>query len=330
MPAPTKMNEAYSATCCSAKGKWRQPEQPHPGTRVDNYRCSLPGLAEFTIYRCGGTARTTIAVRKAPNGVHCPEISQRLQAIHPHYAALEYGRRGVGEYSGRPQTPTPAKVKQKQVLLSEPAMPSTLQSAHQSYHHGDLRNALIIAAVTLIEDSGADQFTMVDAARLAGVSNAAPYRHFKDKEELLQAVAHLGFLGLKEQVARVAQERGLGSIDTIIALGETYVDYVTSRPQFYELMWGSISTEIDAPNDAELKSSGFYVIVDAVSAWGKVEQIALEDPVQIATYLWAMVHGLSSLTLHNHIDRFVPGADVKDMLRSTTETFLSGLRNPGA
>ena len=202
------------------------------------------------------------------------------------------------------------------------------QSKHQSYHHGDLRNALIIAAVELIGELGPDQFTMVDAARLAGVSNAAPYRHFKDKDELLQAVSDLGFLGLTEQIAQVAQQQGLGSIDTIIALGDTYVEYVTSRPQFYELMWGNVSTGIDAPNDAELKSSGFYVLVEAVNAWGEIEQVVIEDPVQIATYLWAMVHGLSSLTLHNHIDRFVPGANVKDMLRSTTETFLNGLRTP--
>jgi AcrR family transcriptional regulator len=202
------------------------------------------------------------------------------------------------------------------------------QEKPQSYHHGDLRNALIIAAVELIEEHGPDQFTMVDAARIAGVSNAAPYRHFKDKDELLQAVAHLGFLGLTEQIAQVAQTLGLGSMETIIVLGDTYVEYVTSRPQFYELMWGNVNSDIDAPNETELKSSGFYVLVDAVSAWGKVEEVAISDPVQIATYLWAMVHGLSSLTLHNHIDRFVPGANVKDMLRNTTETFLNGLRNP--
>jgi len=203
------------------------------------------------------------------------------------------------------------------------------QNKHQSYHHGDLRNALLIAAVQLIEEHGFDQFSMVDAARCAGVSNAAPYRHFKDKDELLQAVTDLGFLGLTEQTAQVALEHGLGSIDTIIALGDTYVEYVTSRPQFYELMWGNVSTGIDERNDVDLKSSGFYVLVEAVSAWGDVEQVIIEDPVQVATYLWAMVHGLVSLTLHNHIERFVPDANVKDMLRSTTETFLNGLRNPG-
>ncbi|MEP4484972.1 MAG: TetR/AcrR family transcriptional regulator [Halioglobus sp.] len=204
------------------------------------------------------------------------------------------------------------------------------QNKHQSYHHGDLRNALLIAAVELIEEHGSDQFSMVDAARCAGVSNAAPYRHFKDKDELLQAVVDLGFLGLTEQTSKVALEQGLGSIDTIIALGETYVEYVTSRPQFYELMWGNVSAGMDERNDSELKSSSFYVLVEAVSAWGDVEQVAIGDPVQVATYLWAMVHGLVSLTLHNHIERFVPDANVKDMLRSTTETFLNGLRNPAA
>jgi len=207
-------------------------------------------------------------------------------------------------------------------------MSSAEQSKHQTYHHGDLRNALLIAAIELIEEHGSDQFIMVDAARRAGVSNAAPYRHFKDKDELLQAVIDLGFLGLTEQIALVAQQQRLGSMDTIIALGDSYVEYVTSRPQFYELMWGNVGASTDARNDVGLKSSGFYVLVEAIRAWGKTEQVTIDDPVQVATYLWAMVHGLVALTLHNHIERFVPNANVKDMLRSTTETFLNGLRRP--
>ena len=66
------------------------------------------------------------------------------------------------------------------------------------YHHGNLRDALIIAAAQLIEEHASVDFAIVDAARRAGVSNAAPYRHFKDKHALLEAVSELGFLGLTE------------------------------------------------------------------------------------------------------------------------------------
>ncbi|NQY04519.1 MAG: helix-turn-helix transcriptional regulator, partial [Halieaceae bacterium] len=68
----------------------------------------------------------------------------------------------------------------------------------KTYHHGDLRNALIVAAAELISERGSFDFAMVEAARRAGVSNAAPYRHFRDKEALLEAVGQLGFLGLKQ------------------------------------------------------------------------------------------------------------------------------------
>ncbi|MEM7692064.1 MAG: helix-turn-helix domain-containing protein, partial [Pseudomonadota bacterium] len=66
----------------------------------------------------------------------------------------------------------------------------------KTYHHGDLKNALIVAGAELIEASGSLNFTMADAARMAGVSNAAPYRHFRDRDALLDAVSQLAFYGL--------------------------------------------------------------------------------------------------------------------------------------
>jgi len=68
----------------------------------------------------------------------------------------------------------------------------------RNYHHGDLRNALIIAAAELIEEKGSLDFAMVDAARRANVSSAAPYRHFEDKDALLRAVSEVAFLALDE------------------------------------------------------------------------------------------------------------------------------------
>ena len=75
----------------------------------------------------------------------------------------------------------------------------------KNYHHGDLRNALIIAAAELIEENGSVDFAMIDAARRAGVSSAAPYRHFKDKDALVDGVAQLAFLALRETVEAVSR-----------------------------------------------------------------------------------------------------------------------------
>ncbi len=92
----------------------------------------------------------------------------------------------------------------------------------KSYHHGDLRNALIMAAVELIEESGAAEFTMADAARRAGVSAAAPYRHFRDRNELREAVSYLYFIGLGEATEATREAWPEGSREAIIALGQMY------------------------------------------------------------------------------------------------------------
>jgi hypothetical protein len=76
----------------------------------------------------------------------------------------------------------------------------------------------------------------------------------------------------------------------------------------------------------DLKATGFYVLVDAVQAYCEREHVSGEDPVELATKLWAMVHGLSTLTMNQAIERFVPEADVYDLLETSTETFLTGLR----
>ena len=94
----------------------------------------------------------------------------------------------------------------------------------RNYHHGNLRDALILAAATMIENQGSLEFSITDAARQAGVSVAAPYRHFKDKEDLLCSIRDLAFIGLQEAAERTLHESKLpvGSMAMIIALGHCY------------------------------------------------------------------------------------------------------------
>ncbi len=196
----------------------------------------------------------------------------------------------------------------------------------QNYHHGNLRNALIVAAAELIEESGSIDFAMIDAARRAGVSSAAPYRHFKSKDALLEAVAHLAFYGLTEASRQAVEDCEPGSESAIISLGERYIGYITARPQFYDLMWGDHSQRALDSGAIELKSSGFYIVVEQVEAWCKAEGLHELDPQDIATKLWALVHGLSSLALNGHIERFNEGVDIYQLLQEFTHTFLAGLR----
>ena len=200
------------------------------------------------------------------------------------------------------------------------------KTADKTYHHGDLRNTLILAAAELIQESGSIDFAMIDAARRAGVSSAAPYRHFRDKEALLEAVAELALLGLTESSRSAVAGEESGSLQTIVALGKSYIRYMIDHAAFHDLMFGDMGMRAMEPDAVDLKGTGFYVLVDAVQDYCERENVSGEDPVMLATKLWAMVHGLSTLTMNHAIERFVPGADVYNLLETSTETFLTGLR----
>jgi len=199
----------------------------------------------------------------------------------------------------------------------------------KGYHHGDLRNALIIAAAEIIEESGSVDFAMVDAARRAGVSSAAPYRHFKDRDALLDAVSRLAFFALGEVAQEVQKRHAVGSKECIIAHGKAYIGFVTDHPEFYDLMWGDSGLRKLEADDPELKTSGFYVLVEAVQAWCEKAGLEHYNAVELAVKLWAMAHGLACLAMNHHVEKFMPAGDVYQLLKSSTHTFLDGLKPQG-
>lgn len=198
------------------------------------------------------------------------------------------------------------------------------------YHHGNLRDALIISAAELIEERASVDFAMIDAARRAGVSSAAPYRHFKDKDALLEAVSQLAFMGLTESTREIAQLHPLGSVQGITALGRGYIDYVTNHRAFYDLMWGDMGLRAFEAADIELKTSGFYILVDTVHQWCDAHNLSDYNAQELAVKLWAMAHGLACLAMNQQLDKFLPEVDVFSLLDSSTHTFLEGLRRAPA
>lgn len=193
-----------------------------------------------------------------------------------------------------------------------------------SYHHGDLRNALILAAVELIEERNSPDFPISEAAKRAGVSPAAPYRHFKDREALLEAVSDLYFIGLADATQTTRARHPKGSRESIVALGHTYIDYVSGRPAFYNLIWNQ-GPAYHENRKEEDQRPGFYNFVGAVADW--CDQRALKDsnPLELSVKLWAMAHGLSVLNINGQLGLFMPGADVLEMLSSSANTFLDGV-----
>ena len=201
--------------------------------------------------------------------------------------------------------------------------------ASRSYHHGDLRNALIVAAAEIIEDSGSVNFAMADAARRAGVSTAAPYRHFRDKDALLEAVTQLAFLGLGEAAREAVAGQSRGSIEAIIALGRTYIDYVTGKAAFYDLMWGDLGTRATAAENFDENASGFFQLVRAVEAYLDAQGLEGTDAHTLSLQLWALVHGISAIAMSGKLEHFQPDANLHGLMESATRRMLGGLASAG-
>lgn len=201
-----------------------------------------------------------------------------------------------------------------------------MTGAASSYHHGDLRNALIIAAAEIIEDSGSLSFSMADAARRAGVSTAAPYRHFRDKDALLDAVCELAFYGLGIGASSAIQSKPSGSIERIIALGYHYLNYVVGKPAFYDLMWGDMGTRAFEMGHADRKPWGFFILRDAVAAYLDHNDIDSSQALDISVHLWAMVHGMSGIMMSKKLEQVYPDCEVGPMLENAVHTFMAGLK----
>jgi len=163
------------------------------------------------------------------------------------------------------------------------------------YHHGDLPRALVAAARQLIETGGSARLTLREAAAAAGVSVAAPYRHFADRQALLAAVLTQGFDELAEapEAARRAAPDPLASLQ---AVGLAYVGFAVRQPAIYRLMFGP---ECDKAHHPALHCAGQRargVLVHAVKVCQAAGLVVAEQPAEsLALAGWSLCHGLASL-----------------------------------
>lgn len=165
-----------------------------------------------------------------------------------------------------------------------------------SYHHGDLRAELIAAVRTLVEAHGPDGFSVAEAARQAGVSSAAPYKHFRDRPELLRAVAAEGMDRLRTAMETASARHPAGSVEAVAAIGQAYVDFARTGPGVFRLIFGLTEGHED---DAELQAKGTACFAVVLRAAAAVLALPPDDPavLQRAYMLWASVHGHSFLTI---------------------------------
>ncbi|KBZ60674.1 hypothetical protein K875_03621 [Mycobacterium [tuberculosis] TKK-01-0051] len=170
----------------------------------------------------------------------------------------------------------------------------------QSYHHGDLKRALTSAALSLVAEKGPKGFTLTEAARRAGVSAAAPYRHFADKAELLAAVAEQGFRDLHADLAAAA-DRVSDPRERVMELGRVYVRWAVAHPDHYQVMFGAESLKGEQPGVAVAGLAAFGDLLDAITRCQEAGIAGGRDPREIAGPLWSLVHGVASLAIGGHL-----------------------------
>jgi len=168
----------------------------------------------------------------------------------------------------------------------------------QSYHHGDLRRALINAAVDLLADEGINSLSLRQVARKVGVSHAAPYRHFEDKEALLAVVAEEGFKTFTQYLQAAVDAALDDPIQQYLGCGQAYVRYALDNPTHYRLMFSEFplgETRFQTLN--EVANASFEVIVDVVTRAQNQGLFRPGEARTVALAAWTQVHGLALLLM---------------------------------
>jgi len=188
----------------------------------------------------------------------------------------------------------------------------------EAYHHGDLRNALLAAGGTLLEEAGPDGLSLREIARRCGVSQTAPYRHFKTREALLVALAAQAFRDFAQRLS--AEAAGSGDPPARLrALGRAYVAFAIEHPEKLRLMFGRHAPDKGASPELHEAARDAYALIEDATRARLAEPTAREIDLRHATLgAWAIVHGLASLAidlpLPPGLDDEARRADVADTL----------------
>ncbi|NHC47633.1 TetR/AcrR family transcriptional regulator [Motilibacter aurantiacus] len=189
-----------------------------------------------------------------------------------------------------------------------------------SYHHGDLRSALLEVTAQLVREKGARGFSVSEAARRVGVSIGAPYRHFDDREAMLAAVATRGFTELQEALDSVADPGD--PVARTVALAEAYVGFALADTARFEVMFAA---SIDKDRHPELLEGAVRVQARLENA---LRELVGHDPaglVRRAAELWSIAHGVAALLVENRLAHVVGPTGENTVVAGAVRAWATGL-----
>jgi AcrR family transcriptional regulator len=203
-------------------------------------------------------------------------------------------------------------------------------SDDKSYHHENLRDRLLDEAIAIARESGAHALSLREVARRAGVSHMAPYRHFKDKEALLAAIAERGFDRLSKKMSSVAKP-GLSFPEVFENMGHAYVQFVLDSPDTARIMFGGFITDMDEHKTChDAGMSAFGQLLHLIRTGQELGYFDKKYDVEaLGAMIWSQVHGFAMLLAENQFDMISIAA--RDRFREqinsmVTGVFLKGLK----
>ena len=200
------------------------------------------------------------------------------------------------------------------------------ERSRRGYHHGNLREALIEAALDLIGKMGPAGFTFAEAARAAGVSPAAPYRHFRDRDALLADIAQRGFELFGADLRHAWDDGKPDPLTAFKNVGRAYLAFARSQPAYYAAMFEArlptgMNRELDHAAD-----QAFAVIRQASETLaGKLPKENRPPALMMALHIWALSHGIASLFARGDAGRRSVPMPPEDLLEAGVLVYLSGL-----
>ena len=207
---------------------------------------------------------------------------------------------------------------------------STSRSDKSSgYHHGDLRAALVAAGIELLERNGVDGLTLRAAARLVGVSHAAPARHFPDTESFVAEIATVGYRRLVKTLDDA--RRGRQPLDGFQHMGRAYVGFALAHPHWYRAIFHPSLADKEAhPDLLAASTEAFERLRAGVAASIDAGAVRRDDVSVLALSVWSTVHGLAVLLIDDQLRTKGYRASTDDLIESVLTTLFLGLAVPPA
>ena len=178
--------------------------------------------------------------------------------------------------------------------------------AATNYHHGDLKNALIQAGVKILAREGVSGLSLRKVAKQAGVSHAAPYSHFADKQALIAAISTEGFKQLHVRIEEIISVNKNNPAALLVETAWAYMQFALNEPDRFKLMFSSVlEKEKEYPDYVQYSQQNFSQIVEIVKICQAEKILRTDSPELTTVSVWSAVHGLIMLILEGQISHTV-------------------------